>query len=89
MTSSESLSFEGCLRSTPPTESLALILSDPKIPQQSDEHRMQAIPSCAFTFLDPVVVNLYDEDSLLQMRGSKHVQAAKGRALKYHTPHGQ
>lgn len=77
--------------STPPTESLALILSDPKIPQQSDEHRMQAILSCAFTFLDPVVVNLYDEheDSFLQMRGSKLVQAAKGRVFKYYTPHGQ
>jgi hypothetical protein len=76
---------------TPPTESLALILSDPKVPQQSDEHRMQAILGCAFAFLDPVVVNLYDEheDSLLQMRGSKLVQAAKGRVFKYYTPHGQ
>lgn len=77
--------------STPPTESLALILSEPKISQHSDEHRMQAILGCAFTFLDPVVVNLYDghEDSLLQMRGSKLVQAANGRVFKYYTLHGQ
>lgn len=76
--------------STPPEESLAFILADPKFSRPSDEYRIQAIMGCAASFVDPVIVRLDDMgEEVFRFRGSKLAQAANGRVLKYYTPHGQ
>ncbi|KAJ5646235.1 hypothetical protein N7490_002607 [Penicillium lividum] len=83
---------EGVLErsSTLPEESLAVMLSYPKVPQATDNYRVQAILRRAYTFLDPVLLSLDDvDDSILLLRGSALQHAAKDHVFKYYTAHGQ
>ncbi|KAJ5577400.1 uncharacterized protein N7459_006364 [Penicillium hispanicum] len=76
--------------STSPSESLAVMLADPKIPDVQENYRVLSILRRASAFVDPVVMNLdgMDEDALL-LRGSKLQRATDGHVFKYYTPHGQ
>lgn len=76
--------------STSPADSLAVILTDSKVPEASEDLRVQSLLRCAYTFLDPVVVDLGSaRRHLLLRRGSQLQQAATGLTFKYYTPHGQ
>lgn len=75
---------------TSPSESLAVILADPKVPEVKEDYRVYSILRRAYTFLDPVLVNLdIAADNLMMLRGSRLQLASAGRVFKYYTPHGQ
>ncbi|RJE18658.1 hypothetical protein PHISCL_09008 [Aspergillus sclerotialis] len=74
--------------STPPAISLLYLLSDPKVPKQSDELRLQAILTRATTYIDPVLVSLDNGWDDLNTKGFELVQFATGRTSKFYTPHG-
>ena len=75
--------------STPPAISLLYLLSDPKVPKQGDELRLQSILSRATTYIDPVLVSLEDGWEGLNAKGLELVRFATGRTSKFYTPHGQ
>ncbi|CAG7921237.1 unnamed protein product [Penicillium olsonii] len=74
---------------TKPSESLAIILSDPKAPRGSSKYRIQAITENAFTLVDPVILYLDGiGHRLFQLRGSQLIKASEGRVFKFYSPHG-
>ncbi|CAI7664726.1 unnamed protein product [Penicillium bialowiezense] len=74
---------------TSPSESLALIMSDPKVPRGSSKYRSQAILNNAFLLVDPVIMFMDGIDkSIFKLRGSKLANASAGRVYKFYSPHG-
>ena len=74
---------------TKPSESLAIILSDPKAPRGSSKYRIQAITDNALPLVDPVVLYLDGiGHRLFQLRGSQLIKASEGRVFKFYSPHG-
>ncbi|KXG47527.1 uncharacterized protein PGRI_013970 [Penicillium griseofulvum] len=75
---------------TSPSDSLAIILADPKNPQGGASLRIQLLVSRATLYIDPVIV-LMDSanDSLFGLRGSELVRASTGRVFKFYSPHGR
>ncbi|KAJ5337716.1 hypothetical protein N7452_004444 [Penicillium brevicompactum] len=74
---------------TSPSDSLALIMSDPKVPRGSNKYRGQAMLNNAFPLVDPVIVFMDGiDDSMFELRGSKLAKASAGRAYKFYSPHG-
>ncbi|KAJ5496909.1 hypothetical protein N7463_008896 [Penicillium fimorum] len=75
---------------TSPSDSLAIILGNPKNPQGSATLRIQLLLSRAAQYIDPVLVLLDDtNDSLLDLRGSELVRASTGHVFKFYSPHGR
>lgn len=76
---------------TAPADSLTIILADPKVPEVKEDLRVQTLLRRAFTFLDPVVVNVeHAPRHLLLQRGSSQLQQAASECTStYYTPHGQ
>ncbi|KAJ5817860.1 hypothetical protein N7447_007868 [Penicillium robsamsonii] len=75
---------------TSPSDSLAIILANPKNPQGSAILRIQLLLSRAVQYIDPVLVLLDDtDDSLFALRGSELVRASTGRVFKFYSPHGR
>ncbi|KAJ5356363.1 hypothetical protein N7517_010972 [Penicillium concentricum] len=75
---------------TSPSDSLAIILANPKSPQGGASLRIQLLLSRAAQYIDPVLVLLDDtDDSLFDLRGSELVRASTGRAFKFYSPHGR
>ena len=75
--------------STPPAISLLYLLSDPKVPKQSDELRFQSILTRATIYIDPVLVALDGGWDDLNTKGFELVRFATGRTSKFYTPHGK
>jgi hypothetical protein len=74
---------------TSPAESLAIILSKPKVPEFNKSLRISSILHRASQYVDPVVVNLAGtDDNLLHLRGSELRHAATGRVHRYLSAHG-
>ncbi|KAJ5200118.1 hypothetical protein N7491_009082 [Penicillium cf. griseofulvum] len=75
---------------TSPSDSLAIILANPKNPQGGASLRIQLLVSRAAQYLDPVIVLLDGTDNgLFDLRGSELVRASTGRAFKFSSPHGR
>jgi hypothetical protein len=75
---------------TSPSDSLAIILADPKNPQGSASLRIQLLVSRATLYIDPVIVLMDGADnSLFDLRGSELVRASTGRVSKFYSPHGR
>ncbi|KAJ5724826.1 hypothetical protein N7493_006554 [Penicillium malachiteum] len=69
-------------------ESLAVILSKPKLVKQKTNLLMRSVLNRAHTFLDPVILYLDRNDQVSRLRGSELMEAAKERVYKYYSPHG-
>lgn len=74
---------------TSPSDSLAVIMSGPKVPEAQESLRVQSILRRANMFVDPVILNLYGiDESILLQRGSALRRAATGRVSTFYSPHG-
>lgn len=74
---------------TSPAESLAIILSKPKVPEPSENLRISSILHRASQVVDPVVVNLAGtDDNFLNLRSSELQHAATGHVHRYLSTHG-
>lgn len=74
---------------TRPSESLAIIQSDPKVPRGSNKFRVRAIINNAFPLVDPVIVFMNGiDDTLFQLGGSQLANASEGNVSKFYSPHG-
>ncbi|KAJ5179257.1 hypothetical protein N7492_002467 [Penicillium capsulatum] len=74
---------------TPPSQSLAVIMSGPRVPEAQENLRVQAMLRPANKRLDPVILKLDGTDeSILQKRGCALEQAVAGRVSTFYTPHG-
>lgn len=78
--------------STPPEQSLAVIMSDPKVPEATDNLRITSILNRAYLYLDPIVVefDVPDPNVLINhlLERSNLARIMKGHVVKYYTPHG-
>ncbi|KAJ5633518.1 hypothetical protein N7528_001360 [Penicillium herquei] len=63
-------------------ESLAIILSKPKLVKQRTNLLMRSLLNRAHKFLDPVILYLDRNDQVLKLRGSELMEAAKERVYK-------
>lgn len=75
---------------TSPSDSLAIILANPKNPQGSATWRILSLLNRAGDYIDPVLVLLDGTtNALFELRGSELVRASTGRVFKYYSPHGR
>ncbi|KAJ5177993.1 uncharacterized protein N7500_000692 [Penicillium coprophilum] len=75
---------------TSPSDSLAIILAQPKNPQGSEMWRIHSVLNRASHYIDPVLVLLDGTDeSLFELRGTKLVRESTGRVFKFYSPHGK
>jgi hypothetical protein len=75
---------------TSPSDSLAIILANPKNPQGSATWRILSLLNRAGDYVDPILVLLDGTDNaLFELRGSELVRASTGRVFKYYSPHGR
>lgn len=74
---------------TSPSDSLAVIMSGPKVPEAQEDLRVQSILRRANMFVDPVILNLYGiDESILLQRGFALRRATTGRVSTFYSPHG-
>ena len=75
--------------STPPSHSLAVIMSGPKSPRMQRSLRVMSTLSRAFQFVDPVIFDLDGTTpTVLHQRGFDLQRAATGCVSPFYTPHG-
>ncbi|KAF7712584.1 Uncharacterized protein PECH_002851 [Penicillium ucsense] len=73
---------------TAPTDSLAIILSGPKVPKENDSLRVKSMLKRASAFLDPVVVSLEKSSDSSSHRDFNQTHALRGHVSKFYTAHG-
>ncbi|KGO65272.1 hypothetical protein PITC_072650 [Penicillium italicum] len=75
---------------TPPAVSLAFMQARPKAPKGRDELRVISILNRALHQIDPVILRIDGgNEGLLQMHGSKLIEACDGHTYTYYSPHGK